>query len=175
VLAPYKILLSLKKGRIEVLRLRLLFCVIACATISMIWHEVCSAKSDVSNLARGTFLVILIVDDSRELCDALAAFLEVEGHSVECAANGEEGLRWLTRSSIRPSLVFLDVVMPVLDGWGFLAGIRKNPQIAGVPVVMMSGGSDVSEQAKELGAAAVVRKPVAPETFHRIIDHFAAT
>jgi len=45
--------------------------------------------------------------------------------------------------------------------------------LAGVPVVMMSGDHDISERARELGAIAVVRKPIVPETFSRIIDHFA--
>ena len=119
--------------------------------------------------------MILVVDDNEIFSSALAAFLEKEGQTVQCAANGEEGLRWLANSPIRPSLVLLDVVMPVLDGWTFLTEMRKNPRLVKVPVVIMSADSNLSERAKQLGAAAVVRKPVAPETFSRIVEHFAST
>ena len=65
--------------------------------------------------------MVLLVDDNRELCEALTEFLSLQGHAVRCAANGSEALRLLADSHARPALIFLDLVMPVLDGWGFLA------------------------------------------------------
>ena len=116
--------------------------------------------------------MILIVDDNRDLCDALAEFLASQGHCVQCAADGDEGLRRLASSQTRPDLVLLDVAMPVLDGWGFLTKMRKKPEFADIPVVMMSGTSDIAERAKELGAVAVARKPIPPEELLAVVHHF---
>jgi CheY-like chemotaxis protein len=117
--------------------------------------------------------VILLVDYNRESCEALAEFLSRQGHTVQCAANGSEALRLLADSQTRPALILLDLEMPVLDGWGFLATRVKDPILAGVPAVIMSGRRDIAEKAKEAGAVATVRKPVQLQTLLRLIEHFA--
>ncbi|MGO9452738.1 MAG: response regulator [Candidatus Binataceae bacterium] len=117
--------------------------------------------------------MILLVDDNRESCEALAEFLSLRGHEVQCAANGNEALQSLADSQTRPELIFLDLVMPVLDGWGFLAERAKDPLLADVPVVIVSGCSDVAQKAKEAGAVAVVRKPADPQTLLSVMEHFA--
>jgi two-component system, chemotaxis family, chemotaxis protein CheY len=119
--------------------------------------------------------VVLLVDDNRELCEALAEFLSLQGQTVRCAADGSEALRLLQDSQTRPALIFLDPAMPVLDGWGFLAERRKDPLLADVPVVIMSVCRDVAQKAKEAGAVAVVRKPVEPQIFVRLVEHFSPT
>ena len=103
--------------------------------------------------------MILLVDDNCESSEALAEFLSREGHAVQRASNGSEALRLLADSQTRPALIFLDLEMPVLDGWGFLAERSKDPILADVPAVLMSGCCDVAEKAKEAGAVAFVRKP----------------
>jgi CheY-like chemotaxis protein len=116
--------------------------------------------------------VILVVEDNQQLCEALTDFLSVQGHAVKCAANGDEALRLLAAADIRPALILSDVVMPVLDGWGLLTELRKDPQLASVPVVIMSVHRGITERAKESGAAAVVHKLVEPQLLLRTIDHF---
>jgi CheY-like chemotaxis protein len=118
-------------------------------------------------------LVILLVDDDRESCEGLAEFLALRGHAVQCAANGSEALRLLIDTPTPPELILLDLKMPVLDGWGFLAERAKDPLLADTPVVIMSGCSDVTQKAKEAGAAAVVRKPADPRALVSLIEHFA--
>jgi CheY-like chemotaxis protein len=118
-------------------------------------------------------LVILVVDDNAELRGLLVDFLSRNGHDVQSAGDGNEALQSLTNSNgRRPAIILLNVIMPVLDGWEFLAEVRKDPQLAGVPVVVMSGLRGITERAKESGAVAVVRKPVPPQTLLRIIEHF---
>ncbi len=63
--------------------------------------------------------------------------------------------------------------MPILDGWGFLAERAKNPLLADVPVVIMSGSREVTQKAKEAGAVAFVRKPVEPQVLVRLVEHFS--
>jgi CheY-like chemotaxis protein len=124
-----------------------------------------------SNSPKRVF-VVLLVDDDRECRDLLAEFLSLKGHSVQCAANGSDALQWPAQSQTRPGLILLDLMMPVLDGWGFLARRAGEPALAGVPVVILSG-IDVRRKAKEAGAVAVLRKPVEPQNLPRIIEHFA--
>jgi CheY-like chemotaxis protein len=65
------------------------------------------------------------------------------------------------------------MVMPVLDGWGFLSERRKDARLSSVPVVVMSGSSGIERKAKEAGAAAVMRKPLAPQALLEIVGQFA--
>jgi CheY-like chemotaxis protein len=116
--------------------------------------------------------MVLIVDDNCELCEAFTEFLSFHGYVVQCAANGSEALRLLAASQTHPRLILLDVEMPVLDGWGFLAERGKDALLADVPVVIVSGYRDVAQRAKEAGAVAVLRKPVEPQTLLRVIEQF---
>jgi len=116
--------------------------------------------------------MVLLVDDDRDSCEAVAEFLSFKGHGVQCARNGSEALRLLAEPQDLPALIFLDLMMPVLDGWSFLAERAKNPLLAEVPVVIVSACSDVTQKAKEAGAIAVMCKPVEPQTLLRLAEHF---
>jgi CheY-like chemotaxis protein len=116
--------------------------------------------------------MVLIVDDNRESREGAAELLSLMGHTVWCAANGSEALRLVADSHTRPELILLDLAMPVLDGWGFLAKRAKDPFLADLPVVIMSGCDDVTQKAKEAGAVAVLHKPVDPQTLLWVIEHF---
>src|SRR5262245_33353036 len=116
--------------------------------------------------------MVLLVDDDRDSCELLAKFLSLKAHGVQCATNGSEGLRLLADTQVSPSLIFLDLMMPVLDGWRFLAERAKNPFLAEVPVVMISGCLDVAERAKAAGSVAVMCKPLEPQTLLRVVEHF---
>lgn len=118
--------------------------------------------------------MILVIDDNEELCEVVGDFLSLKGYDVRCAVNGDDGLRSLTDSDVRPQVILLDLQMPVLDGWGFLSELQKLPELSHIPVVVMSAYPDVADKAKELGAAAVVRKPVEPQTLLKLVDRFSA-
>jgi CheY-like chemotaxis protein len=83
--------------------------------------------------------------------------LEWEGYQVACAADGREALDRL-RGGERPSVILLDVAMPVLDGRKFRQEQGQDPALAPIPVVVISG----VETAASVQAAAHVRKPFAP-------------
>ena len=78
--------------------------------------------------------MILVVDDDSDFYKTLSDFLFLQGRAVQCAPNGLEALQSLATSETLPSLIFLDLVMPVIDGWGVLTQLRKDPQLADVPV-----------------------------------------
>jgi two-component system, chemotaxis family, chemotaxis protein CheY len=81
--------------------------------------------------------------------------LEFEGYEVEAAMDGAEGLEVLER--IRPTLILLDMRMPVLNGWDF-ARIMKERGI-NVPVLVMTAAQDARRWAQEIGADGYIAKP----------------
>jgi CheY-like chemotaxis protein len=79
---------------------------------------------------------VLAVDDEFDLTSTIRAILEGEGYRLEVCANGREALDRMT--AIRPDLVLLDVMLPVVDGYGVLATMRQTTELADVPVVLMN-------------------------------------
>ncbi len=102
---------------------------------------------------------ILIVEDDAATREATAVLLVGEGYQVTCAANGQEALDRL-RAGLRPNLIVLDLMMPVLDGWSFRAEQLRDPALADIPVLVCSAVSDLPGRAAPLGAAALLAKPV---------------
>ena len=101
---------------------------------------------------------LLLVDDEPDILLMLQINLELEGHEVILAGNGEEALARIADSA--PDAVLLDVMMPVLDGWGVLERLAAldgdRP-----PVIMISAKSQPSDatHAYRLGADGYVTKP----------------
>ncbi len=82
---------------------------------------------------------VLVVDDSAEIREVLAAILRREGHVVAQAANGVEALRHM-RVHGRPKVVISDLQMPVMNGWALLHAMERDPALANIPVVVLSAG-----------------------------------
>jgi GAF domain-containing protein/DNA-binding response OmpR family regulator len=101
--------------------------------------------------------LILIVDDDATVRELVRRHLERAGFAVVTAGGGQEGLR-LVRE-LRPAAVTLDIMMPDLDGWTVLAAIKGDPELAGIPVVLMSI-VDQKNRGYALGAADYLVKPV---------------
>jgi len=101
---------------------------------------------------------ILVVDDEYDICSALEMILTMEGYRVYLAYNGEDGLTSLARTP-KPDLVMSDLMMPVLNGYDFVKGMRALPEHRQVPIVLSSAGPlDVSRLEPESWQA-FVRKP----------------
>lgn len=99
---------------------------------------------------------ILVVDDDPAIRSALTEILNDEGYRSLSAANGVEALS-LLRSNHPTALVVLDLMMPVMDGYGFLAEQRRDPALAHIPVVAIT--ADTRGRQQKLDVAAVVFKP----------------
>ncbi len=97
---------------------------------------------------------ILLVEDDEITRGAIKMVLEWEGYRVDCAANGREALDYL-RQKAHPALILLDMMMPVLDGEQFRQEQQRDPDLADIPVVVVSA----LEAAALLDAAGHVRKP----------------
>ena len=83
---------------------------------------------------------VLVVEDDHLIREAIAEALDQEGFVVVEAANGREALDKLHQG--RTSLVLLDLMMPVMDGWQFREAQLQDPEISDIPVVVLSAVSD---------------------------------
>jgi CheY-like chemotaxis protein len=114
----------------------------------------------------------LIVEDDADTREALALVLEVGGLTVTAAADGRQALDYL-RSHQPPAFVLLDLMMPGMDGWEFLAQKRRDPVLAAVPVVIVTAAADLGpDAARALGAEAVVHKPADPKDLLAAVGHY---
>ena len=100
----------------------------------------------------------LHVDDNESIRDTLQMALETEGYNVLSAANGEEGLQVLARES-RPFVILLDLMMPIMDGAALVEAMRADPQLADVPVVIMSSMPEATVAERSPSYVAFLRKP----------------
>jgi CheY-like chemotaxis protein len=98
---------------------------------------------------------ILVVDDDPTILATVSETLDLEGYPVVTATNGAEALEAVERE--RPSVVLLDMRMPILDGWGFVRAIRERG--ISLTVVVMTAASDARRWAREIGAQGVLAKP----------------
>jgi CheY-like chemotaxis protein len=103
--------------------------------------------------------LILVVDDDPDIRDTLSEVLSEQGFEVRTAPNGREALRAL-RHGLSPALILLDVMMPVMDGWQFRAEQLRAPELASIPVVLLSAHSNVRDMADRTKASGVLKKPL---------------
>jgi DNA-binding response OmpR family regulator len=101
---------------------------------------------------------ILIVDDDPDILQTLALCLSTEGYKILMASNGREALDVVENE--RPSVILLDLMMPVMNGWDFRRKQRETPAFANIPVLLMSAGAHMATVSGELNAAGYVTKPV---------------
>lgn len=109
------------------------------------------------NPCQGTRL--LIVDDSGTVLSVLGRMLKQAGVQVTTAASGEDAMIRITEQ--RPDAILLDIVMPGLDGFSVLRALRRDSDTRDIPVIMMSGNEQATEQyyAQRIGADAFLSKP----------------
>jgi DNA-binding NtrC family response regulator len=98
---------------------------------------------------------LLIVDDDRDVRDVLQEVLEDAGYSVVCVEHGEEALAYL-HVGPRPDAILLDLFMPVMSGWDFARHVRNYPNLASIPLVVIT----CSEPYWGYPCPLVLRKPL---------------
>lgn len=103
---------------------------------------------------------VLVVDDDPDIRDTIADVLGDEGYPVELASNGREALDVLGTGEAKPGLILLDLMMPELDGWGFMAEVEKVPRLAAIPVIVFSAHSVNAEAVSALKVRGFLRKPL---------------
>ena len=117
-------------------------------------------RAALRGMTRGRPRVVMIVDDDASVREDYAELLREEGYQVLTAANGLDALEQLSGVQKQPSLILLDLKMPVMDGWSFHTRLSRDPNLGKIPVVLLSGATDVFEEASRLSADDFLLKPV---------------
>ncbi|MBL4705754.1 MAG: response regulator [Flavobacteriales bacterium] len=106
---------------------------------------------------------ILIIEDEKEIREAIEEVLSLNGYKVNTAENGKEGLDMAIETS--PDLVLCDVLMPKLNGWQTIEAFRANSKLKYVPFVFLSAMSSITDFRKgmNLGADDYLSKPFDPK------------
>jgi CheY-like chemotaxis protein len=101
---------------------------------------------------------VLIVDDDDDIREVVALILADAGYTAAEARGGNEALVSLGNDP-RPDLILLDLMMPDMNGWEFCGALARNPALASIPVVVMSGDSQIEQKSTTLCAAGWLAKP----------------
>jgi len=112
---------------------------------------------------------VLVVDDSATIRAVLGKMLSQDGHVVLKAPDGETAIEMARKE--KPDLIFLDIVMPGMNGFAVLRALRREPQTHDIPIVMISGNLQATEQfyVQRFGADDFMKKPFGRgEVFARI-------
>jgi hypothetical protein len=120
-------------------------------------------------LAASRVGVVLVVDDDPNVRELVARSLIKEGFAVETAANGEEALR--KARTIRPDAMTLDVMMREMDGWTVLASLKNDPELAEIPVIMLTIVDD-RNKGFALGATDYLTKPIDRKRLVELISRY---
>ncbi|MCD9022141.1 hybrid sensor histidine kinase/response regulator [Cohnella silvisoli] len=110
---------------------------------------------------------ILVIDDDPAMLQLMQRYLSKEGYAVIVARNGQEGIRLAKER--RPSVISLDVLMPGMDGWTVLTTLKSDPELAGIPIIMISMTDD-RNLGYALGASDFLIKPVNRDKIISVLD-----
>ena len=116
--------------------------------------------------------LILIIDDDPAALDLLSRFLRKEGFEVRVATSGEEGLK-IAREQ-HPTVISLDILLPGMDGWQVLEILKSDPELADVPVIILTMLDD-QQRGYVLGAAEFLVKPPDRERLSRLLKRYRGT
>jgi len=103
---------------------------------------------------------ILVVDDDPDLRETLIDVLEEAGYRTLAAEHGQAALERLRCARDPPALILLDLMMPVMNGLAFAGEVRRDPRLAGIPIVIFSAHSDHERVAAAVRAVASLAKPL---------------
>jgi CheY-like chemotaxis protein/CRP-like cAMP-binding protein len=102
---------------------------------------------------------ILLIEDNKDVRENTAEILELAGYKVTAAADGKKGVEQVNIQ--KPDIIICDIMMPVLDGYGVLHMLSKNPETSGIPFIFLTAKAERSDLRKgmEMGADDYITKP----------------
>ena len=115
---------------------------------------------------------ILIIEDDTEIRNTMIDFLEDEGFVVKAAENGAHGISILEASSVLPGLIFLDIMMPVMDGVEFRSAQLKDVNFSKIPTIIFSADGRVNQKVDTTGIVEVLKKPVELDDIISLANRF---
>ncbi len=113
--------------------------------------------------------LVLVIDDDANQRELLTRFLERQNFAVRTAIDGKSGLA--LANELKPRAILLDVMMPQMDGWSVLTHLKADPELAGIPVVLVTFVDDPA-LGETLGAAELIPKPVDWDRLSQVMERF---
>ena len=118
---------------------------------------------------------VLIVDDNADGRESLALLLECQGFSVATAANGLEALHLMVTLGMRPCVVVVDLIMPIMDGLALRTRMAAEPELTMIPLIGLTGHEGLRRHALAEGFAAAFLKPGNLDDLMALIGNHCAT
>lgn len=115
---------------------------------------------------------VLVVDDAQTDRELAGKVVRDTGNHAEYAADGDEALA--KAKALKPALVLLDVVMPKQDGFATCRKLKKDPDTAGIPVVLVTSKNTDADKfwGEKQGCDAFIAKPYTPDELTRLVRRF---
>lgn len=118
---------------------------------------------------------ILLIDDDIDFVDATKTVLESKNYQISVAYNGDEGLE--KARDEKPDLIILDIIMPVKDGFTVAEQLKRDSELAGIPVVMLTSFGErkgettlAVSQGMKLKTEDYIEKPIKPEELLKTVE-----
>ena len=112
---------------------------------------------------------VLVVEDDEGIRDFVSMVLADEGYEVATAPHGAAALDLIDQA--QPSLILLDMRMPIMDGWEFSRAYRELPP-PHAPIVVVTAAQDAAERARQINADGYLAKPFDVDELLRIVDQY---
>ena len=109
---------------------------------------------------------VLIIEDERPIAVLLATIVRQMGHEAVTAADGAAGLA--EAQKLRPDLILLDMLLPIMSGWEFLRVVTADPDLKSVPVILVSTVERVDQELQD--KYPLIAKPFSPEAVRREVE-----
>ena len=119
-------------------------------------------------------ITVMVVDDDVDVRVGIAALLQNSGYKVLTASNGAEALEMLRRG-LRPSLILVDLSMPVMDGESFCNACSSDPELSSIPRFIISADAATAVKLTRQGAAGFLGKPLQPDSLLDAIEQLSGT
>jgi signal transduction histidine kinase/CheY-like chemotaxis protein len=116
--------------------------------------------------------MVMVVDDDHDIRAGIADILEGRGYTVVTAANGAEALD-LLRNGVRPRLILVDLLMPVMDGETFCNAHQNDPELSSIPLLLISADAAAAVKLNRCGASGFLAKPLQPDRLFAAIELFS--
>jgi len=115
---------------------------------------------------------ILIIEDNEQNLYLETFILQKNGHEIIQARHGEQGIALAAQTV--PDLILLDIQLPGMDGYTVAEKLRKNPRMAGIPIIAVTSYAMTGDRERILaaGCTSYIEKPINPDTFHLEIIQF---
>lgn len=139
------------------------------ATVPTIAPANLDPPRDVGEAGGTPIATILVIDDDAAVRDLMTRYLTREGFQVETAASGPDGLQ--RAKQLRPDAITLDVLLPQVNGWEVLSELKTDPELAEIPVIVMSMIDD-KHQGFRLGATDYLTKPIDYKRLTAVLNYY---